>query len=199
MHDDNKVVFYGETGVGKSTLLHRLIKNEFLRTGCSTIGASFYIYNHETQINSVMKTVSMHMWDTAGQERFHSLTPMYMRGAKVVIFCFNNPDVKTIRKKIQYISNVDPKAKVFLVATKVELHEQKAIFEDVGLSLNERVYCTSSKTGEGIRELFDDIAHFVYTNLRDVQYDEKTLQGVTIDFRSETETPTSVGHSCKFW
>ncbi|KAL2462689.1 ras-related protein RHN1-like [Forsythia ovata] len=47
-----------------------------------TIGAAFF-----TQIISLPEaTVKFDIWDTAGQERYHSLAPMYYRGAAAAIF-----------------------------------------------------------------------------------------------------------------
>ena len=38
------------------------------------------------------QTVKFDIWDTAGQERYHSLAPMYYRGAQaaVVVYDINN-------------------------------------------------------------------------------------------------------------
>ena len=34
-------------------------------------------------------TVKFEIWDTAGQERYHSLAPMYYRGAQVAIVVYD--------------------------------------------------------------------------------------------------------------
>merc|ERR1711978_752722 len=55
----------------------------------STIGAAFL-----TQTVPVQDcTVKFEIWDTAGQERYHSLAPMYYRGASaaIVVFDITNP------------------------------------------------------------------------------------------------------------
>ena len=38
-------------------------------------------------------TVKFEIWDTAGQERYHSLAPMYYRGAQaaIVVYDITNP------------------------------------------------------------------------------------------------------------
>lgn len=41
-------------------------------------------------------TVKFEIWDTAGQERYHSLAPMYYRGAQAAIVVFD------ITKPVQY-------------------------------------------------------------------------------------------------
>lgn len=51
----------------------------------STIGAAFF-----TQILSLNEgTVKFDIWDTAGQERYHSLAPMYYRGAAAAVVTYD--------------------------------------------------------------------------------------------------------------
>lgn len=50
-----------------------------------TIGAAFF-----TQILSLSEaTVKFDIWDTAGQERYHSLAPMYHRGAAAAVVVYD--------------------------------------------------------------------------------------------------------------
>ena len=68
-------------GAGKSSLVLRFVKGQFFEYQESTIGAAFL-----TQTVSVSDaTVKFEIWDTAGQERYHSLAPMYYRGAAAAI------------------------------------------------------------------------------------------------------------------
>lgn len=51
----------------------------------STIGAAFF-----TQVLSLNEaTVKFDIWDTAGQERYHSLAPMYYRGAAAAVVVYD--------------------------------------------------------------------------------------------------------------
>ncbi|TSO05453.1 Ras-related protein Rab-5C [Bagarius yarrelli] len=72
-----KLVLLGESAVGKSSLVLRFVKGQFHEFQESTIGAAFL-----TQTVCLDDTtVKFEIWDTAGQERYHSLAPMYYRGA----------------------------------------------------------------------------------------------------------------------
>ena len=76
-----KVVLLGESAVGKSSLVLRFVKREFHEFQESTIGAAFL-----TQTVTIDDTtVKFEIWDTAGQERYHSLAPMYYRGAQAAM------------------------------------------------------------------------------------------------------------------
>ena len=51
----------------------------------STIGAAFF--SQTLAVNDA--TVKVEIWDTAGQERYHSLAPMYYRGAAAAIIVYD--------------------------------------------------------------------------------------------------------------
>lgn len=58
----------------------------------STIGAAFF-----TQVLSLNEaTIKFDIWDTAGQERYHSLAPMYYRGAAAAVVVYDITSMVTI-------------------------------------------------------------------------------------------------------
>ncbi|CAM4683471.1 unnamed protein product [Lepidochelys kempii] len=71
-----KVVFVGNSGVGKSSFIHRFCYDRFMAKISATIGSIDY------QVKSLMVDntgVALQLWDTAGQERFRSITKQYFR------------------------------------------------------------------------------------------------------------------------
>ncbi|XP_043117132.1 ras-related protein Rab-5A-like isoform X2 [Puntigrus tetrazona] len=88
-----KLVLLGESAVGKSSLVLRFVKGQFHEFQESTIGAAFL-----TQTVCLDDTtVKFEIWDTAGQERYHSLAPMYYRGAQaaIVVYDITNEDAQS--------------------------------------------------------------------------------------------------------
>ena len=94
-----KVVLLGKTNVGKTSILHQLVYNNFNNYPDSTIGAAFiskeyeFLYSEDDyllyQLSSDPKgkkriKVKLAIWDTAGQERYNSLVPMYYRDAHLI-------------------------------------------------------------------------------------------------------------------
>jgi small GTP-binding protein len=75
-----KIVVLGSQGVGKTSLVHRYVKNAFAppASATSTIGASF-LTKRVADIDS-STVVKLQIWDTAGQERFRSISKLYYRG-----------------------------------------------------------------------------------------------------------------------
>jgi hypothetical protein len=74
-----KIVVLGSQGVGKTSLVHRYVKNAFTPPDLqSTIGASF-LTKRVVDIDT-STVVRLQIWDTAGQERFRSISKLYYRG-----------------------------------------------------------------------------------------------------------------------
>jgi len=76
-----KVTFLGDNMVGKTVLLLRIVKGEYCWRTEATIGAAFMTH----KVTLFGHPIKLEMWDTAGQERFRSFTPLYYRGADVVV------------------------------------------------------------------------------------------------------------------
>eukprot|EP00042_Codosiga_hollandica_P048994 m.560130 g.560130 ORF g.560130 m.560130 type:complete len:206 (-) comp57785_c0_seq17:216-833(-) len=86
-----KVVLIGDSGVGKSSLLFRLVSGDFGDAYRATIGVDFKIRT----INSDGALVTLQIWDTAGQERFRSLVSSYFRDAHGIILVFDTTNLRS--------------------------------------------------------------------------------------------------------
>ncbi|KAL4877775.1 P-loop containing nucleoside triphosphate hydrolase protein [Aspergillus karnatakaensis] len=86
-----KIVVLGAQGVGKTSLVHRYVKNTFNASSTtSTVGASFVT---KRVLDSTSDTlVRLQIWDTAGQERFRSISRLYYRGANACLLCYDITD-----------------------------------------------------------------------------------------------------------
>ncbi|ORY86335.1 small GTPase superfamily [Protomyces lactucae-debilis] len=83
-----KVIILGDSGVGKTSLMHQYVNKKFSNQYKATIGADFL--TKEVVIDD--RVVTMQLWDTAGQERFQSLGVAFYRGADccVLVYDVNN-------------------------------------------------------------------------------------------------------------
>lgn len=157
-----KLVLLGESAVGKSSLVLRFVKGQFHEFQESTIGAAFL-----TQTVCLDDTtVKFEIWDTAGQERYHSLAPMYYRGAQaaIVVYDITNQDTfaraKTWVKELQ--RQASPNIVIALAGNKadlankrmVEYDEAQAYAEENSLLFME----TSAKTAMNVNDIFLAIA-----------------------------------------
>ncbi|KAF5453154.1 hypothetical protein F2P56_028081 [Juglans regia] len=157
-----KLVLVGDMGTGKTSLVLRFVKGQFFDNQEPTIGAAFF-----TQVLSLAEaTVKFDIWDTAGQERYHSLAPMYYRGAAaaVVVYDISSMDTFTRAKKwVQELQRQGSQSLVMaLVANKSDLDAKRevAIEEGEQFSQENGMFFTetSAKTSQNINELFFEIA-----------------------------------------
>ena len=121
-----KVVFLGDTSVGKSCLAVRFVRNEFFEFQEPTIGAAFLGKN----INLNDKRYKFEIWDTAGQERYRSLAPMYYRGAKAAVIVYDITDEDTFKGAKTWVSEIKKKSNncfILLVGNKVDLTNNRKV------------------------------------------------------------------------
>ena len=102
-----KLVLLGESAVGKSSLVLRFVKGQFHEFQESTIGAAFL-----TQTVCLDDTtVKFEIWDTAGQERYHSLAPMYYRGAQAAIVVYDITNADTFARAKTWVRELQRQAR----------------------------------------------------------------------------------------
>ena len=149
-----KVIVIGDSGVGKSCLLHRYTSDDFDPSYIATIGVDFKIDTFERQ----GKVVKLQLWDTAGQERFRTIAAAYYRSAHCVMLCYDVTDRETFTHLQRWMKEVEENARdnipFVLVGLKADLpkvvsSEEAAEFADVyGMKHIE----ASSKQGSHVRD-----------------------------------------------
>lgn len=160
---DIKTVLLGDSGVGKSSLVLRFVTDTFRPYSESTIGASFL-----TKILLVNEKQSkFFIWDTAGQEKYHSLAPMYYRGAQVAIIVYditNKNSFLTLKRWIKELQlHGPPDILIAIVGNKSDLsgnrkvsyNQAKAYADEINVLFIE----TSAKNNSNINELFTNISN----------------------------------------
>lgn len=81
----HKVVFVGNPFAGKTSIMNKLINNEFRDTYDQTIGVDFYTKTIMFREN----IFKLQLWDSAGQEKYKSLIPSYVRGASLIFVIYD--------------------------------------------------------------------------------------------------------------
>ncbi|GFZ09593.1 ras-related small GTP-binding family protein [Actinidia rufa] len=132
-------------GAGKSSLVLRFVKGQFLEFQESTIGAAFF--SQTLAVNDA--TVKFEIWDTAGQERYPQLGPndSFTRAKKWVQELQNQGNANMVMALAGNKADLEDKRKV-------TAEEARVYAEENGLFFME----TSAKTAANVNDMFHEIA-----------------------------------------
>lgn len=101
-----KVLFLGDSGSGKTSIVFRLASFETNNEIISTIGVDVRVKAIELQ----GKKIKLQLWDTAGQERFHSMTTLYYRGAMGIMLVYDITKEKTFEDISNWLRDIEEHA-----------------------------------------------------------------------------------------
>lgn len=183
-----KVVFLGEPGCGKTSIITRFVNGTFDADQESTIGANYF--SKSVEVNKVW--IKMNFWDTAGKERYEGITMMYAKNAEAyVLVCqFNQSDaVESIDKfYARYIKeNLKSDSQFFIVINKVDLKTEDSSVNDIlnkADELHVSTFQVSAKDEIGIEYMFQRILEKIRRNSSAMS---RTSINLTTSARSSTK------------
>lgn len=154
-----KILFLGDTGVGKTCILNRIVNDVMLEEPIQTIGFgldSIVVESREGE------KIRVDMWDTAGQEKYRSLTPTYFVNASVAFLVYDITSPESLNELKMFIDLLKdkgpPGCQMVLIGNKTDLDDERRINCAKGeefKNIHDISYFveTSAKTGYGIGEL----------------------------------------------
>ena len=156
-----KVIFLGDAGVGKTSIIRRQTMGTFDFKMAPTIGTGNII----SEVEVDKRTVQLCIWDTAGQEQYHSIVPLYLRNVHVVVLIASLVDHVSITHLSKWKSLVethDRDAQIVVAVNKADLQDgapmsidevRNQLFDDFPV-----INFVSARTNSAIDELFFEIA-----------------------------------------
>lgn len=129
-----KVIFLGDAGVGKSSILKQYLHNNFQNNYDHTIGVDFYTNN----IKFKERVYKLSIWDTAGQERFNSIISSYFKESTVGVFVFDITDKTSFNNVFNWLNMYNKysnehsldKRPIIIVGNKLDRMTQREITKD---------------------------------------------------------------------
>lgn len=157
-------VFLGEPGVGKTSIIKRLLKQGFDENVLPTINVSYHLipkikFINEEEDNS---EIEIQIWDTLGQEKYCSLNKICVQRADIIIFVRDNKkfNFEFWFNFVENIIDIEAK-KIIYCLNKTDLMEEiekNRIYNELkALNIKKKHHaitlCVSSKNSDGILNL----------------------------------------------
>jgi small GTP-binding protein len=154
-----KVVFVGNSGVGKSAIVQSFCKHQFPEPHNKTLASSFHECSIE--IPDYSEPVDLMIWDTPGRESLHPLAADAFPGADICAVVYNFSDrasFEAVPQWVERVKAVAPGVQVVLIENQVDLLSQGALQLEEGqrmaTQLEAPLFRASAREGLNIRNLF---------------------------------------------
>lgn len=158
-----KVMLLGDIGVGKTSLVRRLVFNCFEHDYKATIGVDVYTHDFTLQTSGSPVPARELIWDIDGDFGESIFKQIYIKGATAALVigdCSRKATLASVITLAQTFQEEFPGRPVILVANKIDLVSDDdrsklvAPLKVLGLPILK----TSAKTGTNVRHSFESLA-----------------------------------------
>jgi len=198
-----KFIIIGNSGVGKSCLMHYFLNQNFRQPSPHTIGVEFSstilklpsttTASGSSSITSKTRSLKLQLWDTAGQERFRSVTRNYYRGACGAVVVYDITNRSTFEALPAWLADAralaSPDLVVVLVGNKLDQDDDREVGYMEASQWAKENEClfieASSMNGEHVEQAFVLLARSVLLAIESGKLDpEKSGSGVSYGERA---------------
>ena len=178
-----KVVLLGESGVGKTSIITQYTAKKFNARVATSVSAQFT--TKVLDFPEFEKSIKFDIWDTVGQEKYRSLTKIFYRDAKVIIFVYDITKEITFKALKEYwfeeVCNTTEGKPIFaLAANKSDLYLDQKINNKEGKEFADKMNAifqtTSAMNDTGIKTLFENIGKKILIPEYDYNNSDNSLE-----------------------
>jgi len=166
-----KVIILGRFGVGKTTIINRLMNKKTEGEYAPTL--SLDTKNIQIKVND--KIIQIQIWDCCGNDEFALNTPNLFKNASIAILVYAINDKEKSFKELKNWHNMlkqhSYESIIFLIGNKSDLeNEREVTLEDVEIFYKNEYddikisFETSALNGSNIDKLLENIAITIYEN-----------------------------------
>uniref|UniRef100_A0A2K6NUB0 Calcium release activated channel regulator 2A n=1 Tax=Rhinopithecus roxellana TaxID=61622 RepID=A0A2K6NUB0_RHIRO len=160
-----KIVFVGNSAVGKTSFLRRFCEDRFSPGMAATVGIDYRVKT----VNVDDSQVALQLWDTAGQERYRCITQQFFRKADGVIVMYDLTDKQSFLSVRRWLSSVEEavgdRVPVLLLGNKLDNEKEREVPRGLGEQLakdnNLIFYECSAYSGHNTKESLLHLARFL--------------------------------------
>ncbi|KAG4305416.1 hypothetical protein PORY_000972 [Pneumocystis oryctolagi] len=153
-----KLVIIGPSGTGKTSMLHRFVKNEFRSLSSHTIGVEFSSKVVKLGVGAHKKRIKLQLWDTAGQERFRSVSRSYYRAAAGALLVYDITNHDSFTSLPSWLEDAralaSPDLVVVLIGNKCDCGKERDV------TVNEAM-CYANREGLSLLEVSALTSHLI--------------------------------------
>lgn len=197
----HKLVVLGNARVGKTSLIVRLMTDTFKDACTPTYGVDWFY--KDIEIPDENATINLHIWDTGGTEHYSSMQPLYLRGAAVILLCYDVTNRLSFENLLYWkdLAATNRSTELYyLVATKSDQAEHRAVKEQDAERLSVLLGCqgyfeVSAATGTNIDKLFDKIARDLKERI-DFNRSQSQANPPTVDLQKLPQESHTKGCYC---
>jgi small GTP-binding protein len=132
-----KVIIVGDSRVGKTCIVNRMIGIDFNRDEHPTIGFIKSTFEYQNENSNVIVNV----WDTAGQERFMALTQMYFRGTDISILTYDITSKASFERLSVWDDILEKNGisgnRIVIVGNKEDMEDKREVSREEGLKYSQ--------------------------------------------------------------
>ena len=163
-----KLLVVGDSSVGKTNFVMRLINNEFSKNYMTTSGIDL----KTTDIEIKNKKIHIQLWDTAGQEKYKAITKnlfLKVMGALIIYDITNEASYNNLKSWVKLIKEECGKhMQLIILGNKSDLNDERKISKDEAINYAKEQKIdyieTSSKTGENVKKAVTMICESILEN-----------------------------------
>ena len=150
----HKIIFVGDSGVGKTSIINRIVDNPFSDAYEMSIGVDFMSKN----LRYRGQNIKLQIWDSAGQEKYKGLIPSYVRNSSIVFVVYDissRSSFKNVSSWISFIKSIESTT-IILCGNKTDLNREVQKSEGEQFAQKEGIsfFEVSAKTNENVKSMF---------------------------------------------
>ena len=157
----------GNSTVGKTSIILRFCKEEFLETYITTVGIDYLAKDVTLPDNN--KKIKICFYDTAGEEKYKAIAFNLIKSADGILLMYDITSMKSFESISEWIKSIltikGEDFPIMLIGNKSDLEENREVDKEDGENEakqnNLHFYETSNKTGNNVKEAVMDLVKLI--------------------------------------
>jgi small GTP-binding protein len=178
-----KIVLIGDSGVGKSNLVHRFIHGTFSEGIANTIGVDFLIKDMVVR----NQAVRVQFWDTAGQEKYRSIANAYYKNAQGAVIVYDvatRESFENVGRWLQEVNEFGEKGiQILVLGNKIDLEGKRQVLTAEAAKMAENkgaFFCEASAKTNQDNSVVVAFERLIAEIMNRIEIEERSVSGENV-------------------